>query len=318
MKPQWIKAGVLCATLIAFGVLAPRFTNQSRAENQVITYQSSEEAAKAFMTFLSHMAEVNPNFNHSYPFYRYEIDNKEDSEILDIISRDALEKLKNDGAGHLLGNMVVALKRPVWEAKSESTADEKTAIVTVVPNSDATREVICIKEGSGWRVDLVATYANWFQLNSAEVEKIFIRAREDTRRASCQSNLKMLSLGMLQYTQDYDERYPPAKQWHDAIMPYVQDEKLFHCPAVASGKNGYAMNWKLSKKSASVVESTAIMALIYESTTLKTNHSGEGHDIAFRHLDGTNIAFADGHVKWFKQNAEKKWPNTHFTFKPTD
>lgn len=37
---------------------------------------------------------------------------------------------------------------------------------------------------------------------------VFARARENARRASCQSNLKQLGLGVAQYLQDYDERYP--------------------------------------------------------------------------------------------------------------
>lgn len=37
---------------------------------------------------------------------------------------------------------------------------------------------------------------------------VFARARENARRTSCVSNLKQLGLGMMQYTQDYDERYP--------------------------------------------------------------------------------------------------------------
>jgi prepilin-type N-terminal cleavage/methylation domain-containing protein/prepilin-type processing-associated H-X9-DG protein len=39
---------------------------------------------------------------------------------------------------------------------------------------------------------------------------VFARARENARRASCLSNLKQMGLGIMQYTQDYDERYPLA------------------------------------------------------------------------------------------------------------
>src|SRR5215216_4432933 len=39
---------------------------------------------------------------------------------------------------------------------------------------------------------------------------VFARARENARRTSCLSNLKQLSLGIMQYTQDYDERLPQA------------------------------------------------------------------------------------------------------------
>lgn len=37
---------------------------------------------------------------------------------------------------------------------------------------------------------------------------VFARARENARRSTCQSNLKQIGLGFMQYIQDYDERYP--------------------------------------------------------------------------------------------------------------
>jgi prepilin-type N-terminal cleavage/methylation domain-containing protein/prepilin-type processing-associated H-X9-DG protein len=78
---------------------------------------------------------------------------------------------------------------------------------------------------------------------------VFARARENARRASCQSNLKQIGLGLLQYTQDYDERmirswYGSSNQpsdatdrykWMDAIFPYVKSEQLFVCPSDSSG-----------------------------------------------------------------------------------
>lgn len=70
---------------------------------------------------------------------------------------------------------------------------------------------------------------------------VFARARENARRSSCQSNLKQLCLGMKQYTQDFDERFPidivrPAGDpgpygWADAIQPYVKSEQLLQCPS---------------------------------------------------------------------------------------
>src|SRR5688572_2069456 len=36
----------------------------------------------------------------------------------------------------------------------------------------------------------------------------FAKARENARRASCQSNLKQIGIGLMQYTQDFDGRYP--------------------------------------------------------------------------------------------------------------
>lgn len=99
---------------------------------------------------------------------------------------------------------------------------------------------------------------------------VFARARENARRSSCMSNLKQLALGMTQYTQDFDERFPLAayhplpatgnsptvKQtdssypgyvlgvrdnsgaslvryltWMDIIHPYVNSTQVFICPS---------------------------------------------------------------------------------------
>src|ERR1700749_4060371 len=39
---------------------------------------------------------------------------------------------------------------------------------------------------------------------------VFARARENARRSSCQSNMKQMSLGIIQYLQDADEFFPPV------------------------------------------------------------------------------------------------------------
>ncbi len=66
---------------------------------------------------------------------------------------------------------------------------------------------------------------------------VFARARENARRASCMSNLKQVGLAMMQYTQDYDERYPsglPATWrgigWAGMIYPYAKSAEVFVCP----------------------------------------------------------------------------------------
>jgi prepilin-type processing-associated H-X9-DG protein len=69
---------------------------------------------------------------------------------------------------------------------------------------------------------------------------VFARARENARRASCQSNLKQIGLGLMQYTQDYDEVNAP--DWNDVncwaylIQPYVKSDQLFVCPSASDQK----------------------------------------------------------------------------------
>jgi prepilin-type N-terminal cleavage/methylation domain-containing protein/prepilin-type processing-associated H-X9-DG protein len=69
---------------------------------------------------------------------------------------------------------------------------------------------------------------------------VFARARENARRASCMSNLKQIGLGIMQYTQDYDEKMPSNyiklgasvyRWWPDLLQPYVKSYQLFVCPS---------------------------------------------------------------------------------------
>ncbi len=66
---------------------------------------------------------------------------------------------------------------------------------------------------------------------------VFARARENARRASCMSNLKQIGLGIMQYTQDYDEMLPKEYTnavphfWAQTIQPYVKSNQVFNCPS---------------------------------------------------------------------------------------
>jgi len=61
---------------------------------------------------------------------------------------------------------------------------------------------------------------------------VFARARENARRATCQSNMKQAGLAFIQYSQDYDERLPfsfnagmivggTSIGWDTSITPYL-------------------------------------------------------------------------------------------------
>src|SRR5690606_3441897 len=68
---------------------------------------------------------------------------------------------------------------------------------------------------------------------------VFARVRENARRASCQTNLKQISLGILQYVQDYDETFPLSMDkpsgttngWSATIQPYIKSSQIFQCPS---------------------------------------------------------------------------------------
>jgi len=91
---------------------------------------------------------------------------------------------------------------------------------------------------------------------------VFARARENARRSSCQSNLKQIGLGLLQYSQDYDEKLVRlyivtpdpnggiafggddfrSTHWMDSLQPYLKSTQIFDCPSDShpGGNNGTA------------------------------------------------------------------------------
>jgi len=79
---------------------------------------------------------------------------------------------------------------------------------------------------------------------------VFARARENARRASCMSNMKQIGLGIMMYSQDFDEHLPSGfitfptdsytfpngttgtfAAWYDVLYPYVKSMQVFNCPS---------------------------------------------------------------------------------------
>lgn len=84
---------------------------------------------------------------------------------------------------------------------------------------------------------------------------VFAQAREKARQTACLSNEKQMGLGLLQYTQDYDEALPfnwigaynvsnpaanpPQYKWMDEIYPYTKNEQIFTCPSDNTNRKSY-------------------------------------------------------------------------------
>jgi prepilin-type N-terminal cleavage/methylation domain-containing protein len=68
---------------------------------------------------------------------------------------------------------------------------------------------------------------------------VFAKAREKARQITCASNLKQIGLGLMQYTQDYDEGFPLGNNsnggnadgnWVDQSYTYYKSANMFKCP----------------------------------------------------------------------------------------
>ena len=172
----------------------------------------------------------------------------------------------------------------------------------------------------------------------------FARARENARRSSCQSNLKQLSLATIQYTQDYDERFPMGLTQNggqfftalDLIQPYAQNKNIALCPSDSTpwdmdlssvvpgtAPASYSANDKIETSPAfgaapppvslAQIKQPSHLPLSWDAV-LDTTSAPLSPPIPNviarrRHLEGANCAFADGHVKWIKTRPELSDPN---------
>ncbi len=166
---------------------------------------------------------------------------------------------------------------------------------------------------------------------------VFARAREKARQASCLSNTKQLALSVLMYVQDYDEAFmfgylnPPGTAWYVAAEPYIKNAHIRVCPSKASLTCGYGYNmhylgysWgEVGSQTTPVrladIAQPAETVMLADSNSLYSlagNRTSNGNPVyatnthngwdpanpaggaAFRHNDGTNHAFVDGHSKW--------------------
>jgi len=126
---------------------------------------------------------------------------------------------------------------------------------------------------------------------------VFEAAKEKAEQASCVSNMKQLSLALMQYSSDHDFVFPPeGADWENVIEPYVRSRAIYECPS-APGRSGYQLNAALRGRSDDEMTRPAELVAFFETD--------DGETVAYRHNDGANYAFGDGHVKWVAEGTEK-------------
>jgi len=108
-----------------------------------------------------------------------------------------------------------------------------------LPVRDTTQQGAALRwrKGKGFTLIELLTVIAIIAVLAAILFPVFSRAREQARKATCQSNLKQLGLTMMMYTQDYDERMMPAMietddayRWPQILAPYIKDRAFVTCP----------------------------------------------------------------------------------------
>jgi len=167
------------------------------------------------------------------------------------------------------------------------------------------------------------------------------QARAKARTISCTSNQKQIALACMMYADDSDETLPrhcyqaghghsPSWSWQHKLYSYVKSDKVFQCPSGDSTWrsqsnycSGYTLNLSRYSSGTTVgVTEQSLGNIKKPSSLLMHTDSRNGTnaiawcgywyrvtstgnpsniDIAGRHNDGSNVAYADGHVSWDRQ-----------------
>jgi prepilin-type processing-associated H-X9-DG protein len=119
-------------------------------------------------------------------------------------------------------------------------------------------------------------------------------------RVSCLANLKGLGSCLALYAYDYNDVYPPAERWCDAIVDAFGSfdsgvENLLRCPRAKIGPCNYALNPNAGPRQARDV------VLLFESKPGWNQSGGPGLLTTENHQGkGCSIVFADLHVEFVK------------------
>jgi hypothetical protein len=117
---------------------------------------------------------------------------------------------------------------------------------------------------------------------------------------SCVSNLKQLNLALTMYAQDYDDHYPLANTWNDALQPYTKNPSLFNCSEApdAEHRPTFAMNSHLKETVQSRIKFSDRTVTLFDSVAGVNLEGGrELFPDPPRHFGSQTVGFVDGHVK---------------------
>jgi len=135
--------------------------------------------------------------------------------------------------------------------------------------------------------------------------------RHNARRVSCQWNLRQIGLAVAIYSQDYDD-FLPRHSWVAPLLPYTGTDKVFQCSEtrITPNTTDYFWNARYFGTARSRIMDSKTLILFgdgQDDAPLNANLSSlpqawrdNENSPAYRHMNGANYGFADGHVKWFK------------------
>ena len=120
---------------------------------------------------------------------------------------------------------------------------------------------------------------------------------EGADASTCLINLKRLALATFLLAQDNKEIFAlKAATYHQSLLPYTHDERLFHCPDDNSDDISYSFNPNLENLLQAQLAEPAQTVMLYE---------GKDGQLEFRHNNRAGVCFTDDHCQLVTPEAAK-------------
>jgi len=137
---------------------------------------------------------------------------------------------------------------------------------------------------------------------------VVLNIRYQAFRMLCGTNMSLLGMAMLVYSNEFDDKLPTPSKWCDLLVEHTDvTEKTLRCLGAPEGPCNYAMNKNVEKLG---IRSPPDMVVLFE-TQPGWNQSGgpEILTIDNHQGEGCNVLFMDSHVHFVKtEDLDKlKW-----------
>jgi len=111
--------------------------------------------------------------------------------------------------------------------------------------------------------------------------------------------LHSVNIGLLMYSNDFDDVLPLAGKWVDGTLPYTKDDTIYRSPAVATRGYGYALNSSIPGQTLPLFNSPETIVSVFDSTDLARNATDPTttEPSPPRYSGHNTIGYLDGHVK---------------------
>jgi hypothetical protein len=162
-----------------------------------------------------------------------------------------------------------------------------------------------------WVVLLVFGFLASSFIWDALIRPILFSGPAHRAEVTCDSHLHKIGISILQYTQDWDERFPPAASWSSNLKGLKSsdvDKDVLQCPS-AQSPFGYAFNQKIAGKSSSDFSAPSEQVMVFESDSQTPNEAGGVEKLPAqpRHAGRDLYVFLDGHFKGRMRSIPAKW-----------